>query len=320
MASTAVYREPIAREGRESSTTASRVRRCDSPLSGSSCLFRREIQRNSPHELDARRLLLRSSPCSRSPPRPPAQPRPRTGRYGSCPRSPPKAGDLAELPLGGLLPDRIALRRRRRQQRGRLFAVADRRRRKMAGRPAHLRRAEAELPGKGRIARILLQPARLTERGLLRRRKSLRRGRVRRLRLCLDRSDRRRRAPGRSATSTANGGGATHLIGVSCPSPSLCVAVSGGSNNANGGKVLTSTNPASGNWKVADLGPSLDLRGVSCGTPSLCVAVAREGRMFVSTDPTGGASAWTGGGNPGRARRSRRRLLRTRPCSARPAT
>ena len=42
-----------------------------------------------------------------------------------------------------------------------------------------------------------------------------------------------------------------------------------------------------------------DLRGVSCGTPSLCVAVAREGRIFVSTNPTGGASAWQAVGTPG---------------------
>jgi hypothetical protein len=95
------------------------------------------------------------------------------------------------------------------------------------------------------------------------------------------------------------GRGATHLTAVSCPSPSLCVAVSGGSNNSNGGKVLTSTDPASGNWQATELGSSLDLRGVSCGTPSLCVAVAKEGRIFASTEPTGGASAWHAAGTPG---------------------
>jgi hypothetical protein len=95
------------------------------------------------------------------------------------------------------------------------------------------------------------------------------------------------------------GHGATHLTGVSCPSPSLCVAVSGGSNNSNGGKVLTSTDPAAGHWQASELGSSLDLRGVSCGTPSLCVAVAKEGRIFTSTDPTGGASAWKAAGTPG---------------------
>ena len=36
---------------------------------------------------------------------------------------------------------------------------------------------------------------------------------------------------------------------------------------------------------------SLDLRGVSCGTPTLCVAVAEQGRLLVSTNPTGGAAA-----------------------------
>jgi hypothetical protein len=96
-----------------------------------------------------------------------------------------------------------------------------------------------------------------------------------------------------------HGTGATHLIGISCPSPSLCVAVSGGSNNPYGGRVLTSTNPTAGQWQVAQLGSSLDLRGVSCGTPALCVAVAREGRIFVSTNPAGGASAWREIGTPG---------------------
>jgi hypothetical protein len=102
-----------------------------------------------------------------------------------------------------------------------------------------------------------------------------------------------------SSTIVNEGGGhgATHLTDVSCPSPSLCAAVSGGYNSS--GKVLTSTNPAAGQWQVTELGDSLDLRGVSCGTPSLCVAVAREGRIFVSTNPTGGASAWTEAGTPG---------------------
>jgi hypothetical protein len=90
---------------------------------------------------------------------------------------------------------------------------------------------------------------------------------------------------------------ATHLTGVSCPTPSFCAAVSGGYRAR--GKVLTSTDPVSGNWQATELGNPLDLRGVSCGSPSLCVAVAREGRLFVSTNPTGGASAWQEAGTPG---------------------
>jgi hypothetical protein len=94
------------------------------------------------------------------------------------------------------------------------------------------------------------------------------------------------------------GKGATHLSGVSCPSLSLCVAVSGGVG-ASSGRVLTSTDPTSGSWQVTQLDGSLDFRGVSCGTPSLCVAVARRGRIFVSTNPTGGAGAWNEIGTPG---------------------
>jgi hypothetical protein len=88
-----------------------------------------------------------------------------------------------------------------------------------------------------------------------------------------------------------------HPTSVSCPTESLCVAVTGGYRAA--GRVLTSTDPLSGTWQVTQLASPLDLRGVSCGTPSLCVAVAREGRIFVSTEPTGGASAWHQVGTPG---------------------
>jgi hypothetical protein len=86
--------------------------------------------------------------------------------------------------------------------------------------------------------------------------------------------------------------GAAHLISISCPSPSFCAAVSGGSNNANGGRVLTSVNPIAGQWQTTELGSQLDLRSISCGTPSLCVAAAYGDRLFASTDPTGGAGAW----------------------------
>jgi hypothetical protein len=86
-------------------------------------------------------------------------------------------------------------------------------------------------------------------------------------------------------------GSGTHLTAVSCPSASLCVAVSGG-NGAAAGRVLTSSDPASESWQAIQLPGSPDLRGVSCATPTLCVAVAKGGRIFVSSDPSGGASAW----------------------------
>jgi hypothetical protein len=100
-----------------------------------------------------------------------------------------------------------------------------------------------------------------------------------------------------SVTDLKGGRNATHLTAVSCPSASLCLAVSGGYGEA-AGRVLTSTDPVSGNWQAIQLGGSPDLRGISCATPSLCVAVAKEGRIFVSSDPTGGASAWRETGSP----------------------
>jgi hypothetical protein len=104
--------------------------------------------------------------------------------------------------------------------------------------------------------------------------------------------------PGTWAITDVNDGhGGTHLTAVSCPSAALCVAVSGGNGEA-AGRVLTSTDPASGSWQASRLAGSPDLRGVSCATPSLCTAVAKGGGIFVSSDPTGGASAWRQAGSP----------------------
>jgi hypothetical protein len=84
------------------------------------------------------------------------------------------------------------------------------------------------------------------------------------------------------------------MFDVSCPSASFC-AVAGGKS----GKVFTSTDPTSDAWQVSQLAGSPNLRGLSCGTPSLCIAIGGEGRIFVSTNPTGGASTWTEAGTPG---------------------
>jgi hypothetical protein len=87
------------------------------------------------------------------------------------------------------------------------------------------------------------------------------------------------------------GDGSPHLTSVSCPSESLCVAVSG-ENGPAAGRIVTSTNPGSGQWQTAQLPGAPDLRAVSCSGTDLCVAGAAGGKIFVSTDPTGGASAW----------------------------
>ena len=82
---------------------------------------------------------------------------------------------------------------------------------------------------------------------------------------------------------------------VSCPSTGLCVAVT------NQGDVYSSTRPTGpgGEWEVTPLdgkGRNVHLEGVSCPTVSLCVAVTGgrndSGKVFTSTDPTGGAAAW----------------------------
>jgi hypothetical protein len=119
---------------------------------------------------------------------------------------------------------------------------------------------------------------------------------------------------GQAVTSTDPTGGAgawtaadidpgKTLTGVSCPSLELCVAVDPG------GAILSSINPTGGAaaWASAqiELSPSPPaFVGVSCPSVSLCVAAGNESgggpggvfpgaRATVSTNPTGGASAWT---------------------------
>ena len=83
--------------------------------------------------------------------------------------------------------------------------------------------------------------------------------------------------------------------GVSCPTTQLCVAVT------TLGQIYSTrdpTGPGSG-WKVVEVpgeSGNTHLYGVSCPNASLCVAVSgrrsNRGKVFTSTDPTGGAEAW----------------------------
>ena len=107
-------------------------------------------------------------------------------------------------------------------------------------------------------------------------------------------------AGGPSAWELADVDGSNEMTVVSCPSTTLCVAVDGAGN------MITSPNPTGGgsSWTVArvddsktqsntDNAGSVLLRGVSCPSTALCVAVDAAGNAVVSTDPTGGATAWT---------------------------
>ncbi len=94
--------------------------------------------------------------------------------------------------------------------------------------------------------------------------------------------------------------GAVSIEALSCPSRSLCVGVDGNGN------IVSSTHPTgrSTAWKVSLVGvlstrPSM-LPGtvyphqvsISCPSASLCVAVGNYGTAAISTNPTGGRSAW----------------------------
>lgn len=117
-----------------------------------------------------------------------------------------------------------------------------------------------------------------------------------------------RQTSGKVLTSTDPTGGATawketqldeslDLRGVSCGTPTLCVAV------ARHGRLLVSTNPTGGpeDWReLGTPGGPGHLQGVSCAATVLCVAGNAGGNLLTSTNPTGGASAWqeTNGGAP----------------------
>lgn len=78
------------------------------------------------------------------------------------------------------------------------------------------------------------------------------------------------------------------VVGLSCPSITLCVAVGGND-------VSTSTNPTGGSahWTVAHLlTGSTSLIDLSCPTVSLCVALDDAGNIFTSSRPAGGVNAW----------------------------
>jgi hypothetical protein len=87
------------------------------------------------------------------------------------------------------------------------------------------------------------------------------------------------------------------LTGISCPTTSFCVVVD------NQGDVTYSRKPTGGvkHWSkpiqvdttaAAGGGPA-GFAGISCPTVTLCVAVDNVGQVVTSTNPTGGASAWT---------------------------
>lgn len=94
------------------------------------------------------------------------------------------------------------------------------------------------------------------------------------------------------------------LQGLSCPSPSLCVAVSSSSLGLQGidagASLVSIDNPLAGSptWVRVQVDQSLSLQAVSCPTVDLCLAVGRQGRALVSTNPGAAAPTWTEIGTP----------------------
>ena len=78
------------------------------------------------------------------------------------------------------------------------------------------------------------------------------------------------------------------VMGLSCPSVSLCVGVD------EVGHVLVSTDPTGGvgAWSLSSFDPGGDLVGVSCPSIHLCVAADIDGAIFATTDPLASPGSW----------------------------
>ena len=81
--------------------------------------------------------------------------------------------------------------------------------------------------------------------------------------------------------------GPRELRGIDCPSISLCVT-------GNAGQMITSTDPTNpSSWRAVAAGTGLPTTSVSCPAVTACAAVDNNADLITSTDPTGGASAWS---------------------------
>jgi hypothetical protein len=105
-------------------------------------------------------------------------------------------------------------------------------------------------------------------------------------------------APASGADWTLRTVGDSIMLGISCPTTARCVAVGAGNT------VLSSDDPTAGasGWSLANVGageqgpyfsPSRQIRAVDCPGVGFCVGVGYEGLVYTSTNPTGGAGAWS---------------------------
>ncbi|HEY5053280.1 MAG TPA: hypothetical protein VII45_07715 [Solirubrobacterales bacterium] len=82
----------------------------------------------------------------------------------------------------------------------------------------------------------------------------------------------------------------THsLLGISCPSAHLCVAVD------SAGGIVGTADPTGGSaaWHLSSVDSPNRLTAISCASESLCVAVDDAGNAFASSAPLGGPATWS---------------------------
>jgi hypothetical protein len=100
---------------------------------------------------------------------------------------------------------------------------------------------------------------------------------------------------GRAAWTVTQLDESLDLRGVSCGTPTFCVAV------AESGRMIASTDPTggAGAWRELPSSAPGDMRGVDCAGTAFCIAGNFGGNFLTSTDPLGGApwGARNGGGS-----------------------
>ncbi len=94
-------------------------------------------------------------------------------------------------------------------------------------------------------------------------------------------------AGGSAWTAIGQPGGENPALGVTCQSPTLCLAGEAGS-------VLVSTAPTTGAaaWPATALANRFQILGASCPGPTLCVLASNNGEVTASTNPLGGSTTY----------------------------
>ncbi|HSZ37604.1 MAG TPA: sialidase family protein [Acidimicrobiales bacterium] len=94
------------------------------------------------------------------------------------------------------------------------------------------------------------------------------------------------------------GGSNPQLSGVSCPTPTHCIAVGSDGGSLPGSGVVVATTNAGATWtQVAAPAGALTVLSVSCSSTTQCLAIVNDGSLIWSATSTDFGQTWTREGN-----------------------